>query len=112
MKPDRERVNYLVRDTITLLCRNGLQFNKEIKVQGLLGITLDDDEVFLIPIDKSYSGNSTCPVKDVANTQASSLVSNSVRGSSSMLSPSSQLLLQDCSEARDDGTFTCSCILS
>lgn len=52
MKADQERVKNLLTDTVTLLCRNGLQFQKEIKVQGLLGITLDDSEVFLVQIDE------------------------------------------------------------
>jgi hypothetical protein len=38
------------------LCRNGLQFQKELKVQGLLGITLDNDEVFLVQIDERIEG--------------------------------------------------------
>ncbi len=53
MKPDQERVRHLLTDTVTLLCKNGLQFNKEIKVQGLLGITLDQNEVFLVHIDET-----------------------------------------------------------
>lgn len=53
MKRDQERVKNLLTDTVTLLCRNGLQFQKRMKVQGLLGITLDDNEVFLVQIDES-----------------------------------------------------------
>lgn len=56
MKPDQERVKNLLTDTITLLCRNGLQFKTEIKVQGLLGITLDESEVFLVQIDERIGG--------------------------------------------------------
>jgi hypothetical protein len=53
MKRDQERVKNLLTDTVTLLCKNGLQFQKRLKVQGLLGITLDDNEVFLVQIDES-----------------------------------------------------------
>ena len=54
MKPDQERVRHLLTDTVTLLCKNGLQFNKEMKVQGLLGITLDENEVFLVHINETF----------------------------------------------------------
>jgi hypothetical protein len=54
MKPNQERVKQVLVETIVVLCRNSLQFSRELKVQGLLGITLDDNEVFLIHIDKSY----------------------------------------------------------
>ena len=56
MKPEQERVKNLLTDTVTLLCKNGLQFHKELKVQGLLGITLDENEVFLIQIDEKIGG--------------------------------------------------------
>ena len=54
MKPDQERVKSLLTDTVTLLCKNGLNFQKEMKVQGLLGITLDENEVFLIQINETF----------------------------------------------------------
>lgn len=53
MKPDQERVRQLLTETVTLLCRNGLQYNKQMKVQGLLGITLDDQDVVLVQIDET-----------------------------------------------------------
>ena len=54
MRPDQQRVQTLLTDTVTLLCKNGLQYNKELKVQGLLGITLDDEEVFVVHINKVF----------------------------------------------------------
>lgn len=54
MKPEQERVKGLLTETVMLLCKNGLQFNKEMKVQGLLGITLDENEVFLIHFDEKF----------------------------------------------------------
>ena len=49
-KAYQERLVALVKDTITLLCKNGLEYSQEFSVEGLLGVTLDKDEVFLIPI--------------------------------------------------------------
>lgn len=47
----------MVTDTILLLCKNGLTFKKSIKVQGLLGITVDDSDVFLIQLDDTFQSN-------------------------------------------------------
>ena len=51
-KEEQERVKNLLLDTVTLLCKNGLNFKQQMKVQGLLGITLDDDNVFIVHIDE------------------------------------------------------------
>ena len=53
LSPEQERVSSLISDTVSLLCRNGLQFKSELKVQGLLGISLDN-EVFLVQIEKRF----------------------------------------------------------
>lgn len=52
MKPDQERVRSLLTDTITLLCKNGLHFRKQLKVEGLIGVTLDDNEVFIVHLNE------------------------------------------------------------
>lgn len=52
MKPDQERVRSLLTDTITLLCKNGLHFKKQLKVEGLIGVTLDDNEVFIVHLNE------------------------------------------------------------
>jgi len=57
MKSDQERVSKLLTDTVTLLCKNGLVYSQEIKVQGLLGITLDKNEVFLVHINELIGGH-------------------------------------------------------
>ena len=58
LKPEQQRLKDLLTDTITLLCKNGLQFSKEFSVDALIGITLDNNEVFLVRIDESVkSGN-------------------------------------------------------
>lgn len=73
MKSDQERVKHLLTDTVTLLCRNGLQFRKQLKVQGLLGITLDDNEVFLIQIDETLGS-----LQPTVNNANSSAISNEI----------------------------------
>jgi len=55
MKPDQERIKTLLADTVTLLCRNGLHFQHQLRVQGLLGITVDDSDVFIVHINESFT---------------------------------------------------------
>ena len=67
-KAYQERLIALVKDTISLLCKNGLEYNQEFCVEGLLGVTLDKDEVFLIPIKELVAdkGVSTTDATDEA----------------------------------------------
>lgn len=55
MKPDQERVKALLSQTVMLLCKNGLHFEKELRIQGLLGITVDYDSVFIVHINESLA---------------------------------------------------------
>jgi hypothetical protein len=50
-----ERVHSLIAKTVSLVCKSSLPFEKEIKVEGLLGITLDENQVFLIRIDEIFA---------------------------------------------------------
>lgn len=52
MTPEQERVTSILLDTIALLCKNSLSFTTELKVQGLIGITVDSRDVFLIQINE------------------------------------------------------------
>jgi hypothetical protein len=75
MKPDFERVTKLLTDTVTLLCKNGLTYNQDLHIQGLLGITVDSTEVFLVSL------NERCRL---SGTPSSSAVSSSGRDSASL----------------------------
>ena len=74
MKPDHERVTKLLTDTVTLLCKNGLTYDQELKIQGLIAITLDNVDVFVVSINESFgsSGLPTTPVSEAPATSASS----------------------------------------
>lgn len=82
MKADQERVKTLLTDTVTLLCKNGLFFSQQLKVQGLLGITVDDNEVFIVHIDEIYAdglaSNPASPhsTADVSGSTAENSISN------------------------------------
>jgi hypothetical protein len=49
----------MLSEAITMLCRNGLEFSQEFTVEGLLGITLDSKEVFLVNIKERVLSTST-----------------------------------------------------
>ena len=51
MKEDQKRVSALLAQTVSLLCKNGLHFEKNLHIQGLLGITVDDKDVFIVHFD-------------------------------------------------------------
>jgi len=54
MKPEQERLRTVLIDTVTLLCKNGLHYGRELRVQGLIGVTMDDVEVFIVHINEAY----------------------------------------------------------
>ena len=57
MRPDQERVRNLLIDTVTLLCKNSVQFENELHVEGLLGVSVDKKDVFFVHISKEFSNS-------------------------------------------------------
>lgn len=51
---DQQRVKALLAETITLLCKNGLHFQSKFCIEGLIGITLDEGDVFLVSINETF----------------------------------------------------------
>ena len=43
---DQQVLQGLLRETITLLCRNGLRYNNECSVEALIVVTLDQEKMF------------------------------------------------------------------
>ncbi len=66
----QENMGTLLTEAITVLCKNGLNYRDAFTIEGLLGITLDSEEVFLVKISQqiargivgaSISGNNAVP---------------------------------------------------
>jgi len=55
----------LFRSTITSICKNGLRFDKELRVDALIGVTLDQNEVFLITVNEKifHDDLQTCQIR-------------------------------------------------
>jgi len=70
LSAEQERVRSLIADTVSLLCKNGLHYTKEFSIEGLLGITLDHDEVFLVNI-KEIVKSEMCKDDSVDSASAS-----------------------------------------
>lgn len=59
LKPDQQRIKDLLSETITLLCRSGLHFKSEFSIEALIGITLDQEDVFLVSIKETVHTDET-----------------------------------------------------
>jgi len=63
-------------ETVSQLCRNVLQFESELTVEGLIGITVDHREIFLVKINETLtpatdvSGSVNAIFPDVSNSEA------------------------------------------
>ena len=54
LKRAENQVKILLQETIIALCRNTLNSYGEVCVEGLLGITLDNEELFLVSINEMF----------------------------------------------------------
>ena len=77
MKADQENVKGLLRDAIIALCRDALSCKEDIVVEGLLGITVDKKDVFLVGINESFTGpnREVVPSRKYVERDAVSLLS-------------------------------------
>ncbi len=52
LKKAESQMRVMLEDTIVALCRNALPYQTNVCVQGLLAVTMDDQEIFLININE------------------------------------------------------------
>ena len=62
----------MLRESITLLCKTALSYDSELNIEGLLGITLDKSDVFLVNINQSFLSDSTSVLKTHPREDATS----------------------------------------
>ena len=78
----KERARGMLRDAIISLCRESIPHKEEIAVDGLLGITVDQKDVFLVTIHEFIGGGK---VKKKRNSDASlGLTVQNVEGNASI----------------------------
>ena len=57
MKPEQERVKTVLIDTVALLCKNGLSYEHELKIEAVIGVTVDENDVFIVHINESFNAH-------------------------------------------------------
>lgn len=57
MKPEQERLKALLAESVTRMCRNGLTYKNEMRIEAVIGITLDDNDVVLVHINEKYDSS-------------------------------------------------------
>ena len=72
MKEDQARLKALLTEAVRVILKNGLRVNQEISVEGLLGVTLDSTDVFLININETIRNEMTHVVSSVNQHNSSS----------------------------------------
>ena len=55
LKQEQTRLQGLLKETITLLCKNGLPFTDGFMIDALIAITSDESETFLIKLEEKVS---------------------------------------------------------
>lgn len=56
----KERVRSLLTEAVTLLCKNSVFYQTELMIEGLLGVTVDTKDVFLVNINQKVNNHSHC----------------------------------------------------
>ncbi len=56
-KPEQDRLQHLLQDTVTLLCKNSLQFSKDMKIECCVENHVKDDCVEFYGMFKFYICN-------------------------------------------------------
>lgn len=54
---EHERLVRMIKESISLMCKSSLSYDIELNVEGLLGITLDKKDIFLVNIKESFQSN-------------------------------------------------------
>jgi len=72
-----DQITRLVRETVIMLFKNGVSFERQLKVQGLLGVTVDSGAVFLVHV------NETCNTDRCSSSDKSVNYRHSVEASTS-----------------------------
>ncbi len=64
------QMKIMLADTILALCRNALPFKGQVSVEGLLGITIDYEEIFLVNINETIQKEGFVKSADEKSTSA------------------------------------------
>ncbi len=88
-------VKAMISDTILALCRNTLPYQTEVCVEGLLGVTVDNKEVFLVHLNETILKEGVVPtrkrtIEKQTNQDSESSLSSGTSDSESNSQPKSK----------------------
>jgi len=63
------QITKLLRETVLMLCKNGICFERQLRVQGLIGVTVDDGTVFLVHINEDVTADESIPAHKPVNNK-------------------------------------------
>ncbi len=63
-RDEKDRIKTLIADTVTLMCKNGLDYKFEFSVEALIGISLDRKEEFFISIKDGFQSKVPPPEEE------------------------------------------------
>ncbi len=55
VRSDYDGIKSLLTETVMVLCQNGLKFKKRLSIEGLLCVSLDDEDIVLLKISKEVN---------------------------------------------------------
>lgn len=71
LKSDQERVRNILHNTVVSLCENGLSYQKHLRIEGVIGITKDGQDVFIVHINQLLT-----PQNDFTHSQLKASVTS------------------------------------
>ena len=113
MKVDQARLRDLLTQTITLMCRNGLEFSCSVRVEGLLAVTVDGTDIFVVHMDEkvtdrpSYPSGSHCTESVTGHQQDSTSAAASDADDVSVNRLNGGLFLSQSTEVGDRSESSC-----
>lgn len=60
MRPDQARLNSVLIDSISMMCQKGLTGYKELTIKGVIAVTIDHHDTFVVHVNKTFDPTSFC----------------------------------------------------
>ena len=70
LREDQLKLQSLLKETITVLCKNGVQFSQGFVIDALIGITTDNQSTFLIKLEETIGNTSAGSEQALCDNEA------------------------------------------
>ena len=54
MSAERKMLVKMIRESVSLMCKTSLKYDNKLTIDGILGITLDDEDLFMVKVNQCY----------------------------------------------------------